>query len=490
MNRHASLAALRSGERWDVLVIGGGASGLGAAVDAASRGYRTALIEQHDFAKGTSSRSTKLVHGGVRYLRQGNIGLVRESLRERGLLLRNAPGLARRQSFIIPAHSQWDRAFYGLGLKAYDALAGQHSLGPSRLLSRAEVLRALPGLAADTVRGGVEYFDGQFDDAGLALALVRALHQLGGFGVNYVRAVRLLKEQGKTAGVLAHDLEGNDEFTLRAKVVINATGVFTDAVRQLDDASATPLVAPSQGAHIVVGRAFLPANSALMVPKTSDGRVLFAIPWMGRLVIGTTDTPVAEPSLEPRSLGHEIAFILEHAALYLARAPRESDILSTFAGLRPLVKAAAGTNTAALARDHVVSVSSSGLVTVTGGKWTTYRKMAEDIVAHAIAVGQLPRRPSQTTGLSLEGATLDESDLARLASDAARDSMACHVEDVLARRSRLLFLDARAAVAAAPAVAAVLARELNHDDAWAEQEIASFRQLAERYLPPGSSAFR
>jgi len=497
MNRGEALRALDSGEHWDVLVIGGGATGLGAAVDAAARGFRTVLLEQHDFAKGTSSRSTKLVHGGVRYLRQGNIGLVRESLRERSRLLHNAPHVTRKQSFIVPAYAWVDRPFYGVGLKLYDALAGRFSLGPSQIVSREEALRELPTIQTSGLRGGVRYFDGQFDDARLAVSLAQTVFERGSVAVNYVPVIRLLKENERVTGVIARDAESGREFEVRARAVINATGVFTDAVRQLEEPDVRPLVAVSQGAHIVVDRSFLPGESALMVPKTADGRVLFAIPWLGRVVIGTTDVPVAAPALEPRPLAQEIEFLLEHAARYLARAPRESDILSTFAGLRPLVKSAGARATSKLSRDHTIVVSRSGLITIAGGKWTTYRKMGEDVVDEAIRVGGLPARPAQTADLPLARATegvpygtpsapweIPAEEIVR----AVRAEMARTVEDVLARRSRLLLLEARAAIAAAPRVAEIMAAELGRDEAWRCAQLKQFVELARNYCWPPATA--
>ena len=486
MNRDESLRAIEDrSTRWDVVVIGGGASGLGAAVDAASRGYQTLLIEQHDFAKGTSSRSTKLVHGGVRYLRQGNISLVRESLHERALLLRNAPHLTRKQAFIVPAYKPWDRAFYGIGLKLYDALSGQFSLGPSKLISREETLHAIPTIESNGLRGGVQYFDGQFDDARLALALAQTLHRLGGTPSNYMRAMRFVKQNGRIAGVIAQDAESGHEFEIKTRVIINATGVFTDEVRRLDDISSARLVTASQGAHIVVDRSFLPGESALMVPKTADGRVLFAIPWNGKVVIGTTDTPVTETPSEPRPFAKEIEFLVQHAALYLAKQPTETDILSTFAGLRPLVKAGTSRNTAKLSRDHTIVISDSGLVTITGGKWTTYRKMGEDVVDAAASVGGMEWRPSRTRDLRLGSESdhkLDNSGVTdETVVSAVRQAMARTVEDVLARRTRLLFLDARAAMDAAPGVAALMSRELQRDAAWQRTQVDAFTILAQSY---------
>jgi len=429
MNRERSLARL-AGELaarrpWDVLVIGGGATGLGAAVDAAARGYRTALLEGYDFAKGTSSRSTKLAHGGVRYLRQGDLSLVIEALRERGLLLRNAPHLVRHLRFVVPSYEWWEGPFYGAGLKVYDLLAGRLGLGPSRPLSRAETLALLPTVKPAGLRGGVVYHDAQFDDARLAVALARTLDDLGGVPVNALRVVGLLKAPGPhgphdlVGGVTARDEESGETFPVPARVVINATGVFADEVRRLDEPGVEPLLAPSQGVHLVLDRRFLPGDSAILVPHTDDGRVLFAVPWLGRVVVGTTDTPVAAAALEPRPLPQEIEFLLGHAGRYLTGHPRAADVLSCFAGLRPLIApaggawagggaggggAAGGGGTAALRRDHLVQVAASGLVTVTGGKWTTYRRMGEDAVDAAATVAGLPDRPSVTATLRLHGA--------------------------------------------------------------------------------------
>jgi glycerol-3-phosphate dehydrogenase len=494
MNRARAIDALASGEVFDVLVIGGGATGLGAALDATTRGYRTALVEQHDFAKATSSRSTKLIHGGVRYLRQGNISLVRESLRERALLLRNAPDLSRVQSFVVPAYSQFDRAFYGIGLKAYDALAGKAGPGASTILSRDEAIRELPTVRAEKLVGGVRYFDGQFDDAALAIRIAAACAERGGFLANYVRVEQLVKEQGKVAGAIARDVESGRELRIRARVVINATGVFTDSVRKLDDVAASPMLTMSQGAHIVLDRSFLPGDSALMIPKTADGRVLFAIPWQDRVLVGTTDVPVKETALEPKPFASEIEFLVEHTGRYLTRAPTDSEILSTFAGLRPLVKSGPPRSTSTLSRDHTIVISTSGLVTITGGKWTTYRRMAEEVVTRAAEFAGLKPARSQTETLSLassrKAADVTETIhplLAHSAADvvyAVRNEMARTVEDFLSRRTRALLRDARAATEAAPAVAQIMAKELNRDAAWIQQQVSEFQQLAANYLWP------
>jgi glycerol-3-phosphate dehydrogenase len=516
MNRDQSLDQIESTPLWDVLVIGGGATGLGAAVEAAARGYKTLLLEQHDFAKGTSSRSTKLIHGGVRYLQQGNVSLVLEALHERGLLLRNAPHLVHNLAFVVPNYEWWEGPFYGVGMKAYDLLAGKLGIGRSQWLSREETLRRVPTLEPDRLRGGVIYYDGQFDDARLAVNLAQTLHDLGGTAANYVCVTGLIKHGGMVAGVCAWDGEAGGEMTLHARVVINATGVFTDAVLQMDDACAARLVAPSQGVHLVLDKAFHPGDSALMVPHTDDGRVLFAVPWHDRVVVGTTDTPVPEPSLEPRALDEEVEFILKHAARYLTKDPRREDVLSVFAGLRPLVKPADARGTAAISRDHHLMVSPSGLVTITGGKWTTYRKMGEDTVNQAAFVGGLEERESRTKTLPIHGSRpgTDARDplsvygadaegvralvreqpalggklhprLPHVAAEvvwAARHEMARTVEDVLARRTRALLLDARAAIEAAPPVAELLGGELGRDAVWRATQVREFTTLAKGYL--------
>jgi len=510
--RAAILDRLRTPEPWDLVVIGGGATGLGTAVDAAARGYTTLLIDAADFAKGTSSRSTKLIHGGVRYLAQGNLGLVRSALRERALLHRNAPHLVHDRAFVVPSYRWWSTPYYGAGLKLYDLLAGTRGAGATRIVGRDEALRLAPTLRREGLRGGAVYRDGQFDDARLAVALLRTLLDLGGAAANYVAAEGFIKTGTRIAGVRAVDRETGEAFPIAARAVVNATGVHADAIRRLDDPGSAPLIAPSQGIHLVLGRPFLPGEAAVLIPRTDDGRVLFAIPWHGRVVVGTTDTPVTTITDEPRPRPEEVAFLLDHVGRYFTKAPQAGDVLSTFAGLRPLVGAGAGGGrTAALARDHVVRTSPSGLVTVAGGKWTTYRLMGADAIDRAATVGGLPRRPGVTGDLRLHGwATVtddgygsDAPELVRLIGTradwgellhpdlpyragevawAARYELARTVEDVLARRTRALILDARASIAAAPRVAAILADELGFDAAWRDGQVERYRELARGYL--------
>lgn len=517
MNRNEMLKEIKkSSDMWDFIIIGGGATGLGAAVDAASRGYRTLLLEQGDFAQGTSSRSTKLIHGGVRYLRQGNVSLVLESLRERGLLRQNAPHLFRNLPFIVPNYAWWEGPFYGIGLRLYDLLAGELGLGPSKNLSKEEVLEHISTLEPEDLRGGVIYHDGQFDDARLAINLAQTAADAGGFPVNYMKVASLLKSNDLVCGVIAEDVETGKTYKLKARAVINATGIFTDNICKMDNPEAPQIIAPSQGVHIVLHKSFLPGDSAIMVPHTDDSRVLFAIPWHNRVLIGTTDTPVETPRLEPRPMREEIDFLLTHAARYLTKDPAPKDILSAFAGIRPLVKSGESEDTASLSRDHLLLIAPSGLVTITGGKWTTYRKMAEDAVNAAIDVAGLDERPCKTANLRLHGwlknseimAPLEEygSDapaLRKIALEkseyqeplhpelpyfkaqliwAVRQEMARTLEDVLSRRTRALLLNARASMEIAPEVASLIAPELRKNQKWEKRQVQEFLQLAGNYL--------
>jgi glycerol-3-phosphate dehydrogenase len=503
-------------EPWDILVIGGGATGMGVAVDAASRGYAVLLLEQHDFGKGTSSRSTKLVHGGVRYLEQGNIPLVMEALKERGLLRQNAPHLVSNLAFVVPNYDWWEAPFYGLGLKVYNALAGKYGFGPSEILSREETLARLPTIRTEGLRGGVVYYDGQFDDARLLVNLAQTAAEQGATVLNYLEVTALTKGlDGFVDGVVAEDRERERKWEIGARVVINATGPFCDAVRHMAEPDVPRLIAPSQGIHLVFDQSFLPTDAAIMVPHTSDGRVMFAIPWHGHTLVGTTDTPIDTPSLEPVPLEHEIAFILETAGQYLHKAPSRHDVLSVFVGIRPLVRSGDSKLTAALSRDHTIHIDASGLVTTTGGKWTTYRNMAEHTVDQAADLARLPERACVTRTLNIHGfhptparfgplsfygsdapaiedliratpamgARLHDA-LPYVAAEvvwAVREEMARTVEDVLARRTRALFLNAKAAEAMAPAVARLMADALNWSDAHREAEVRSFLALARGY---------
>lgn len=536
---------------WDIVIIGGGATGLGIAVDAASRGYSTVLLEQSDFAKGTSSRSTKLVHGGVRYLAQGDISLVLEALHERGLLRQNAPHLVKNQAFIIPSYDWWVGPFYNIGMKVYDMMAGKLGLGPSEKISREETMKAIPNLDENQLNGGVIYHDGQFDDSRLAINLAQTAVENGAVVLNYMAVTDLIRDKDNLlAGVGARDQESGVTHEIQSRVVINATGVFADDIMQMDDSSSPYMIRPSQGIHIVLDKSFLQGDSAIMIPKTSDGRVLFAVPWHGKVVVGTTDTPLKldETSLEPRALEHEIEFVLTTAAQYLKKGPKREDVLSIFAGLRPLAaqasdfttphkraeqsgkeKAGQGgkdnkivndtseePKTKELSRSHKLIVSLSGLITITGGKWTTYRKMAEDTVNKAWMVGGLPEKKCVTHNMPIHGyvkntdfnspAYFYGSDRAqiedmvhqngtlgkRLHPDyeytkahvvwAARHEMARTVEDFLSRRVRMLLLDARVSMKMASEVAHIMAQELGRNEKWINSQIQDYMELAKGYI--------
>ena len=503
-------------EKWDFIIVGGGATGLGTAIEAASRGYKTLLLEQSDFAKGTSSRSTKLVHGGVRYLKQGNLSLVLEALKERGILRGNAPHLVHDLPFVVPTYDWWEGPFYGIGLKLYDALAGKEGFGSSKLLSKGETLKHIPTIETEGLRGGVIYFDGQFDDARLSINMAETAFEQGTTLINYFKVTSLLKDEEQIVGVEAIDMETNKKYKLNTKVVINATGVFSDSIRKMDDKSVKNIITSSQGVHIILHRSFLPGDSAIMVPETDDGRVLFAIPWHDRVLIGTTETPVNEYPLEPVPFKEEIDFLLQHAARYLTKDPSRSDILSTFAGLRPLVKSGDEENTAAISRDHTINISRSGLVTIAGGKWTTYRKMAEDTIDHAAVLAHLDLEPSVTQELQIHGYHNhpDEfGDLQIYGSDAmaietllredksykellhpnfsivageviwtVRYEMARTVEDFLARRTRLILLDAKASIEMAPVIAKLMAKELNKNKKWIRDQVINFIEVARKYI--------
>jgi glycerol-3-phosphate dehydrogenase len=509
-----------SGE-WDIVVVGGGATGLGTAVEAAARGYRTLLLEAHDFAKATSSRSTKLVHGGVRYLQQGNIHLVLQALRERGRMLRNAPHLVHRRAFVVPAYARWELPFYGTGLTLYDLLAGRERLGRSRILSTVRVRELLPMIRHTGLKGGVLYYDGQFDDARYAITLLRTLFDLGGVAINYARVTGLLKRRNRVSGVAVQDTERGSQFEVPAKLVINAAGIFADELRRMDEPQTSPVVAVSQGTHLVLARSFLPGESALMIPRTSDGRVLFAIPWHDRVLVGTTDDPTPRPELEPRAMPDERHFLLSSVERFFGRRPDCADIRSVWSGQRPLVRRAGISKTAALSRDHSILISDAKLITITGGKWTTYRRMAEDAIDRAAALGGLPRVRSQTVEMNLHGwmespdqqtewervygtdlpalqaiAQEDPSLGERLHPQlpfrrreviwAARHEMAICIEDVLARRTRSLFLDAAASLEAAPMTARLLARELGKGGDWEQEQLVKYRAIAEGYVWPNN----
>lgn len=514
MNRQDSIQQIKNTRQWDIIIIGGGATGLGCAVDAASRGYTTLLLEKYDFAKGTSSRATKLVHGGVRYLAQGNIRLVREALLERGRLLKNAPHVCNTLAFVVPFYNQWQKWYYRMGLWLYEFLSGKWSLGKTKFLSVKGTLRNLPGLEKEKLTGGILYFDGQFDDSRLAINLAQTATEQGAAVINYFPVTGFVKDDGKIKSVLAKDDLTGELFTLHTKAVINATGVFADEVLQLAENNREQTIAPSQGIHLVVDNKFFEGRAGLMVPETDDGRVLFAIPWHNKLLLGTTDTPVKNISAEPTALQEEVDFVIQHFNRYAVSKITCHDIESVFAGLRPLAKSGDKKSTAVMPRDHHITVLPSGLIHVTGGKWTTYRNMAEHTVDKAVEQAGLVRSVCKTKELHIHGYTsyTNESHLSVYGSDAdmikkmmeadisfhekihpqypytkaeviwfVQNEMALTVEDILARRIRLLFLDAKAAIAAAPVVAVILAKELHKDEQWISQQIIDFKKLADSY---------
>lgn len=519
MNRNKLISDLQQNKDivWDVIIIGGGATGLGIALDAVLRGYKTLLLEQSDFAAGTSSRSTKLVHGGVRYMAQGDLLLVIEALRERGLILKNAPHLTGNQEFIIPIYSLWDAILYTVGLKFYDLLAGRLSLGKSYFIKKKKTLERLPLLKQEGLLGGVVYHDGQFDDSRLAISLANAAVEKGATILNYFRLNGLIKnDRGKITGVKASDVISGNEYDLKSKLVINATGVFADSIHRMDNPTARSTLRPSQGVHIVLDKSFLQGNSALMIPKTDDGRVLFAIPWYGKVVAGTTDTPLDNISMEPKALDEEVKFILSTAGKYLSKPPKREDILSIYAGLRPLAANPDNkSSTKEVSRRHRITLSPSGLLSIIGGKWTTYRCMAEETIDRAVKAGMLKNQKCVTKNHPLVLDFLNfNRDRLQIYGDGAREirqmicdypglgesiisvfpytkaeilwiirsEMPCTLADVLARRTRTLFLDVRASLQVAPLVADILADELMKDKAWKDNQLEAYKQLALNYL--------
>ncbi|HAG17257.1 MAG TPA: FAD-dependent oxidoreductase [Bacteroidales bacterium] len=515
MNREKMIQRLKAEKEWDFIIVGGGATGLGTALEAASRGLKTLLVEQFDFGQGTSSRSTKLIHGGVRYLQQGNISLVLEALKERGILRKNAPHLVYDLPFIVPVYDWWEGPFYGIGLKFYDMLAGKEAFGPSKRLTREETIHCIPTIEQEGLRGGVIYHDGQFDDARLLINLAQTAEEQGACVLNYFKADQLIKENDLIKGLEISDTENGEKYHVYAKAIINATGVFSDSIRKMDEPDCKPVISGSQGIHLVLNARFLRSETGIMVPHTDDGRVIFAIPWHNRLLVGTTDTAIDSFLIEPVALEEEITFLLKHISRYLDKAPKRKDVLSVFAGLRPLVSNVESESTAAISREHSILISRSGLVSIAGGKWTTYRKMAEDTVDQAAIVAQVKPKISKTKQLAIHGAQArntqnhlsktygsDDSKIETLLKEnseyskkihpdfpfligeiiwAAREEMARKIEDFLSRRTRWLLLDAKVAMEVAPLIAERMASVLQKDAAWIEAEIESFRQLAKNY---------
>ena len=515
MKREKQIQQLEQDITWDVVIIGGGATGLGAAVEATTRGYKTLLLEQLDFTIGTSSRSTKLVHGGVRYLEQGDVSMVFEALNERGLLLKNAPHLVSNQTFLIPSYAIWQKPFYTIGLIIYDILSGRKSFGKSRPFSRRNTIKKLPNLIRKNLRGGITYHDGQFDDARLGLNLAQTSIENGATVLNYVKVQDLLKENNQIIGVVAEDQETGKRYAVKTKSVINATGVFADAILKKDNPKAKKVIQPSQGVHIVIDAKFLQSDYALLIPKTKDGRVLFAVPWHDKVILGTTDEPKEKPVIEPKATEKEIDFILETASRYLINKPTKKDIKSVFAGLRPLVLPSDDESTKEISRSHKILVSKSKLISIIGGKWTTYREMGEDVIDKMEKLFNLPKKESITEHLKIHGyqkntdfnnplyfygsdlakikeLIKEDNSLSELLSEklkinkaqvvfAVQNEMARNAYDFLARRTRALFLDANEAVRIAPKVIQIMTKELKKDTLWEQEELTKFKKIAKEY---------
>ena len=503
---------------WDIVIIGGGATGLGAAVEATTRGYKTLLLEQYDFTIGTSSRSTKLVHGGVRYLAQGDIVLVLEALKERGLLLKNAPHLVKNTKFLIPSYKWWYKPFYTIGLTFYDLLSGRLRFGKSVPFSRKKTIEEIPTLNKKNLRGSIKYHDGQFDDSRLGINLVQTIIENKGTALNYIKVENFIKEDDKICGVVAKDIETGEQYNIKAKAVLNATGVFVDKIIQKDNPNADHIVKPSQGVHLVVDKKFLQSDCALMIPKTSDGRILFAVPWYDRLILGTTDIPKEQAVIEPKATDEEVDFILETAGRYLEIKPTRADVKSVFAGLRPLAapKKDANGKTKEISRKHNIIVSDSGLISIVGGKWTTYREMGEDVVDKLAILAELPKRKSISEHLHIHGYKKNvnhDNPLSFYGSDikgieklmkekpeliewvsedlkinkaqvvwAVRHEYARQVEDFLSRRTRAILFDAKESIKMAPIVAQIMANELGYDNNWIKEQVGIYTKLAKGYL--------
>lgn len=497
MNRAAQLKTLNETTQWDIVIIGGGATGLGSALDAASRGFKTLCIERIDFSKGTSSRSTKLIHGGVRYLEQGNFNMVKHALQERWLLLKNAPSATKKIPFVLPVYSWWRYFYYGFGLMLYDFLSGKFSIGKTKFLTRKAVIEKIPTINQKSLKGGIKYFDGQFDDSQISIALARTAIAKGATVINHISAESFIYENDKIAGLKLKDMLSELTYITKSKVIINATGVFADEIMRKDAPDHHNMVSPSQGIHIVVEKKFYDSDKALLIPKTTDGRILFAVPWHNKVVIGTTDTKTNTITIEPKATAEEIKFVIDNFNQYTNQHLTISDIKSVFAGLRPLVKMKNIQSTADLVRDHSIAVSASGLVTITGGKWTTYRKMARDAVNKALRTSALPFRRCKSRNIKLLfGQKILHNDSPILHPDfhfteqdvifAVEQEMACTLEDVLARRIRLLFLDVSASLEVAPRVCKLIQSALGKNESWYEQQLEEFKKLAKNYLPDQS----
>jgi glycerol-3-phosphate dehydrogenase len=476
MNRDTMLQSIKETKEWDLIIIGGGATGLWCALDGASRGYKTLLLEKGDFAEGTSSRSTKLLHGGLRYLKQGRLGLIHEGLIERGYIARNAPHLFTERAFLLPFYNVFDKPYYKLGMILYDFLAGKLILKKHRLLSREEALQECPTLKSEGLIGGAIYYDGQFDDARFAIELAKTATFHGATLLNYCKVESLIKKNEKVVGVEAKELSTNEPISVYGKALINATGIFTDEIRELDEPSTNRLMVLSRGSHITIDKKFHPSETALIVPKTGDKRVIFVIPWQEKVLIGTTESVVNEPSNNPKPSNEEIEFLLSHAKEILNPYPKKEDIQSAFAGIRPLVKSNQTKSSSKLSRNHEIIISKSGLVTIVGGKWTTGRKMAEETINKAFK----KPLPCKTKNLPLHK-TDETSDLNKIVHRALNEEMALTPSDILARRTRILFLETKKALSLAPEVIRLMSIYFKKDSTWEDDELNKFKEYAKSY---------
>ncbi len=505
MNRQTSLDKISTVDTWDIIIIGGGATGMGIALDATTRGLKTLLVEKGDLANGTSSRSTKLVHGGVRYLKQFHFKLVFEAIKERKIILKNAPHLSSALPFIIPIYSYFNMLYYGIGLFLYEMLAGWESnIGRTTLLSRKSTINNLPFIKTKNLKGGILYYDAQFNDSQLCIDIAATATNNDATIINYFECADFIKSNEKVIGIQGVDRLSQKKYTIKGKNIINATGVFSDTILQMDDPQKSSIIKPSKGVHLVFndpGKTL--TKYALMSPIKQDDRVIFVIPWMGKLLVGTTDTPIEKITTEPAASMEDVAYLLN---LYNSLSENKIDknsVVSMFAGLRPLIKLSDEDATALISREHSILTSASGIITIAGGKWTTYRKMAEDVMELVIANQKLPNSKCKTEYISvdisavknktIESYILSDKSLAEKIHPAfsftkaqvvyaIQHEMAMTIEDVLARRIRLLFLDAKAAIEAAKEVAKIFVNYANKEDEQMKEQMVAFEKIANKYL--------
>ncbi len=394
---------------YDIIIIGGGATGSGIALDASYRGFKTLLLEKNDFSEGTSSRSTKLVHGGVRYLEAAfkkldinQFNLVKEGLKERSRLLKNAPHLCSRLTLVTPMYKLWELPYMFAGLTMYDLISGKRGLGRSSIVFKNKMISDFPSIKKKGLVGGVKYYDGSFNDARLNISLLQSAKKYNCDCKNYHEVNGFIYKDKKISGLRVKDSINDKEFEVHAPIIINATGAFSDEVRLLDDKNTKKLLDISSGIHIVLDKKYLPSKEGLMIPKTQDGRVLFILPWMGKCLVGTTDEPT-KLSGHPEVAEKDIEYILKHLEIYFDLKIDKKEILSSWSGIRPLVAVDKNASTSSIVREHLIVKSNSGLVSIIGGKWTTYRKMAEEVVDYVISEYDLEKKECGTKKLKLVG---------------------------------------------------------------------------------------